>query len=56
MAQYLQQSLKVLSGILKRWYAERKELQAMKKKAIEAGNELEIAFWDKRQLVKKINP
>jgi len=27
----------------------------MKKKAIEAGNQLEIAFWDKRQLVKKIN-
>ena len=45
----------VIPGILKRWYAERKELQAMKKKAIEAGNQLEIAFWDKRQLVKKIN-
>lgn len=45
----------VIPGILKRWYAERKELQAMKKKAIEAGNNLEIAFWDKRQLVKKIN-
>jgi len=45
----------VIPGILKRWYAERKELQAMKKKAIEAGNPLEIAFWDKRQLVKKIN-
>ena len=45
----------VIPGILKRWYAERKELQAMKKKAIEAGNETEIAFWDKRQLVKKIN-
>jgi len=45
----------VIPGLLKRWYAERKELQAMKKKAIEAGNQLEIAFWDKRQLVKKIN-
>jgi len=45
----------VIPGLLKRWYAERKELQAMKKKSIEAGNELEIAFWDKRQLVKKIN-
>ena len=45
----------VIPGILKRWYAERKELQAMKKKAIEAGNQLEISFWDKRQLVKKIN-
>ena len=45
----------VIPSILKRWYAERKELQAKKKKAIEAGNELEVAFWDKRQLVKKIN-
>jgi len=45
----------VIPGLLKRWYAERKELQAMKKKAIDAGNKIEIAFWDKRQLVKKIN-
>ena len=45
----------VVPGLLKRWYAERKDLQKMKKKAIEAGNEAEIAFWDKRQLVKKIN-
>lgn len=45
----------VIPGLLKRWYAERKDLQAMKKKATEAQNSLEIAFWDKRQLVKKIN-
>jgi len=45
----------VIPGLLKRWYAERKELQAKKKKAQEAGNEVETAFWDKRQLVKKIN-
>jgi len=45
----------VIPGILKRWYAERKDLQAMKKKAQDAGNETEVAFWDKRQLVKKIN-
>jgi len=45
----------VIPGILKRWYAERKELQAMLKKAKDAGNDTEIAFWDKRQLVKKIN-
>jgi DNA polymerase elongation subunit (family B) len=45
----------VVPGLLKRWYSERKELQAKKKKAIEAGNATEIAFWDKRQLVKKIN-
>jgi len=42
----------VVPGLLKRWYAERKELQAKKK---EATTKEEIAFWDKRQLVKKIN-
>ena len=45
----------VIPGILKRWYAERKELQAQLKKAKDAGNAIETAFWDKRQLVKKIN-
>jgi DNA polymerase elongation subunit (family B) len=45
----------VIPGLLARWYKERKELQAMLKKAKEAGNETEIGFWDKRQLVKKIN-
>ena len=38
--------------MLERWYAERKEMQAKKKEAKDAK---EIAFWDKRQLVKKIN-
>jgi DNA polymerase elongation subunit (family B) len=45
----------VIPGLLARWYKERKELQAMLKKAKDAGNETEISFWDKRQLVKKIN-
>jgi len=45
----------VIPGLLKRWYSERKDMQAMKKKAIDAGNKAEIEFWDKRQLVKKIN-
>ena len=45
----------VIPGLLKRWYAERKELQEMKQKSIEAGNKIEIEYWDKRQLVKKIN-
>jgi DNA polymerase elongation subunit (family B) len=45
----------VIPGLLARWYKERKELQAMLKKAMEAKNEVEIPFWDKRQLVKKIN-
>jgi DNA polymerase elongation subunit (family B) len=44
----------VIPGILKRWYAERKELQAKLKKAKDAGNKAEIEYWDKRQLVKKI--
>ena len=35
---------------------ERKELQAQLKKAKDAGNAIEIEYWDKRQLVKKINP
>ena len=41
----------VVPGLLERWYAERKELQAKKKAATDPK---EIAFWDKRQLVKKI--
>jgi DNA polymerase elongation subunit (family B) len=45
----------VIPGILKRWYAERKDMQKMLKKAKDAGNEAEIEYWDKRQLVKKIN-
>ncbi len=42
----------IIPGLLERWYSERKELQAKKKEATDAK---EIAFWDKRQLVKKIN-
>ena len=42
----------VVPGLLERWYAERKEMQAKKK---EATDPKDIAFWDKRQLVKKIN-
>ena len=45
----------VIPGILKRWYAERKDLQKMLKKAKDANNSAEIEYWDKRQLVKKIN-
>ena len=44
----------VIPGLLKRWYAERKELQAMLKKAKDAGNEIEIEYWDKRQLLKRL--
>jgi len=43
----------IIPGLLKRWYAERKEMQ---KKMRECGdNEIEREYWDKRQLVKKIN-
>lgn len=42
----------VIPGLLERWYAERKDLQ---KKAKTAGDSKEFEFWDKRQLVKKIN-
>jgi len=45
----------VIPGLLKRWYSERKDMQKMLKKAKDAGNEAEIEYWDKRQLVKKIN-
>jgi DNA polymerase elongation subunit (family B) len=45
----------IIPSLLERWYAERKILQANKKKAIEDGDKEAITFWDKRQLVKKIN-
>lgn len=45
----------IIPGLLKRWYAERKEMQAKLKESIAAGNKIEEEYWDKRQLVKKIN-
>jgi DNA polymerase elongation subunit (family B) len=42
----------IVPGLLERWYRERKELQTKKK---EATAPKDIAHWDKRQLVKKIN-
>ena len=45
----------IIPGLLKRWYSERKEMQAKLKEAINAGNKIEEEYWDKRQLVKKIN-
>ena len=44
----------IIPGLLKRWYAERKEMQAKLKECIKAGNKIEEEYWDKRQLVKKI--
>ena len=45
----------IIPGLLKRWYAERKEMQAKLKECIKTGNKIEEEYWDKRQLVKKIN-
>jgi len=45
----------IIPGLLKRWYSERKEMQAKLKDAILAENKIEEEYWDKRQLVKKIN-
>ena len=45
----------IIPGLLKRWYAERKEMQAKLKEAKDAENNIQIEYWDKRQLVKKIN-
>jgi DNA polymerase elongation subunit (family B) len=45
----------VIPGLLARWYSERKEMQAKLKDSIKAGDKVEEDYWDKRQLVKKIN-
>ena len=45
----------IIPGLLKRWYSERKEMQAKLKDCVKAGNKIEEEYWDKRQLVKKIN-
>ena len=42
----------IVPGLLERWYAERQQIQAQMKNA---KNDKEKAFYDKRQLVKKIN-
>lgn len=42
----------IIPGLLKRWYAERKEMQSKLK---ECKNKEDEEYWDKRQLVKKIN-
>ena len=42
----------IIPGLLKRWYAERKDMQ---KKLKETTTKEDEEYWDKRQLVKKIN-
>ena len=45
----------IIPGLLKKWYFERKELQKKLKQAIAEENKAQEEYWDKRQLVKKIN-
>jgi len=45
----------VVPTLLERWYAERTEMQKNLQNAIDVGDKEKIEFWDKRQLVKKIN-
>jgi DNA polymerase elongation subunit (family B) len=45
----------IIPGLLARWYAERKEMQATLTLVKEEGNAELEEYWDKRQLVKKIN-
>ena len=44
----------IIPGLLKRWYAERKDMQKKLKEAVVSGNKEQEEYWDKRQLVKKI--
>jgi DNA polymerase elongation subunit (family B) len=45
----------IIPGLLERWYAERKELQAREKESVVLGDHENEIYWGKRQLVKKIN-
>ena len=45
----------IIPGLLARWYKERQEMQATLVKVKEAGDHEQEEYWDKRQLVKKIN-
>tara|TARA_Y200000002_G_scaffold354454_1_gene334711 strand:+ start:600 stop:3299 length:2700 start_codon:yes stop_codon:yes gene_type:complete len=45
----------IIPGLLERWYAERKILQKNMREHQSAGDVEKTAYWDKRQLVKKIN-
>ena len=44
----------VIPGLLKRWYSERKDMQK-KAREYEGKDDVQFEYWDKRQLVKKIN-
>lgn len=44
----------IIPNLLERWYAERKVMQK-KAKELKGGDQKQFEYWDKRQLVKKIN-
>lgn len=44
----------IIPGLLESWYADRKKMQAEKSHAIESKDDVQIEYWDKRQLVRKI--
>lgn len=45
----------IVPGLLERWYDERKEIRAKAFKSRQEGDNERFEYWDKRQLVKKIN-
>ena len=45
----------IIPNLLERWYSERKEMQKKAKDNQASGNKIDFEYWDKRQLVKKIN-
>lgn len=45
----------IIPKLLERWYAERQEMQAKLQQAKDADLKADEEYWDKRQLVKKIN-
>lgn len=44
----------IIPGLLENWYADRQRMQAELKKAKNDKDEVQIEYWDKRQLVRKI--
>jgi DNA polymerase elongation subunit (family B) len=44
----------IIPGLLERWYAERKVMQK-EARAVQGKDDAKFGYWDKRQLVKKIN-
>jgi DNA polymerase elongation subunit (family B) len=45
----------IIPGLLARWYSDRKDMQQKLRESIAANNKVDEEYWDKRQLVKKIN-